>query len=84
MIATCCINPKNHHGAVFDSYADRRFKKASLYVQSEMNQGFRVPPLNDKPRRSRPSALVPSFEEVAAQMPPETLESFKRMIHVVT
>lgn len=37
-LVECCENPKTHHGAVFDKFSDRRYKRASLYVQNWMNR----------------------------------------------
>jgi len=42
---SCCEDPQKHHAAVFDKYGDKRFKRASFYVQSEMAKGFSLPPL---------------------------------------
>jgi hypothetical protein len=76
MIMECCENPQKHHAAVFEKYSDRRYKRASLFVQAEMARGFILPSLHS----SRPS--LPSLEDVAAQMQYETRESFKRMVQV--
>jgi hypothetical protein len=35
--------PMEHHPSVFEKYQQRRFKKASLYVQDEMRRGVVVP-----------------------------------------
>ncbi|PWW79651.1 hypothetical protein C7212DRAFT_275966 [Tuber magnatum] len=35
-LVECCENPKTHHGAVYDKFADRRYKRASLYVENWM------------------------------------------------
>jgi G2/mitotic-specific cyclin 3/4 len=35
-LVECCENPKSHHNAVYKKYADRRFKRASLYVANWM------------------------------------------------
>jgi len=51
---SCCEEPQKHHAAVFEKYGDKRFKKASFYVQSEMAKGFALPPL---PRTSNTSYL---------------------------
>ncbi|KAL7274061.1 B-type cyclin [Rhizina undulata] len=32
----CCENPKNHHNAVYEKFADKRFKRASLFVETWM------------------------------------------------
>ncbi len=39
----CCQNPKKHHQAVYEKYSDRRFKKASIYVEEEIRRGFTLP-----------------------------------------
>jgi G2/mitotic-specific cyclin 3/4 len=76
MILECCESPQKHHGAVFEKYSDRRFKRASNFVQTEMSKGFALPPLQS----CRPS--LPSPEDVAAYMPYDTRESFKRMVQI--
>jgi len=42
---SCCEDPQKHHAAVFEKYGDKRFKRASFYVQSEMAKGFALPSL---------------------------------------
>ncbi|KAH8146263.1 uncharacterized protein LAJ45_09705 [Morchella importuna] len=37
-LVECCENPKTHHGAVYEKFADRRYKRASLYVQNWINR----------------------------------------------
>ncbi|KAM0722675.1 hypothetical protein Q7P37_002116 [Cladosporium fusiforme] len=39
----CCEAPRKHHTAVFDKYADKRFKRASTYVEAQMARGFSLP-----------------------------------------
>ncbi|KAJ5587060.1 uncharacterized protein N7459_002825 [Penicillium hispanicum] len=39
----CCENPQRHHQAIYDKYLDRRFKRASLYVEAEVQRGFTLP-----------------------------------------
>lgn len=78
MIMECCRNPAKHHAAVFDKYSDRRYKRASLFVQAEMDKGFILPSLTFP--HTRPS--LPSLEDVEAHMPYETIESYKRMVQV--
>ena len=39
----CCEDPKTHHVAVFDKYCDRRYKRASLFTETEMEKGFTLP-----------------------------------------
>ena len=44
----CCENPRKHHSAVFDKYADKRYKRASSYVETQMLHGFALPkPVKD-------------------------------------
>lgn len=76
MMLECCENPQKHHGAVYEKYSDRRYKRASFFTQSELQKGFTLPPMHF----SRPS--LPSLEDVAAHMPFETRDSFKRMVQV--
>lgn len=38
----CCEEPEKHHAAVFSKYSDKRFKRASLFVQTEMKKGFKL------------------------------------------
>lgn len=44
-ILECCENPRKHHSAVYEKYADRKFKRASTYVEGQMIQGFALPQL---------------------------------------
>ncbi|KAJ5123297.1 hypothetical protein N7448_009394 [Penicillium atrosanguineum] len=41
----CCEDPQRHHQAIFEKYSDRRFKRASLYVEAEMKRGFKLLPM---------------------------------------
>lgn len=67
----CCRNPTVHHLAVFDKYSDRRYKRASKFVQTEMEKGFLLPSLpNNFHRQSllqAPQPLVaPRVTEVSS------------------
>ncbi|OJJ51202.1 hypothetical protein ASPZODRAFT_148528 [Penicilliopsis zonata CBS 506.65] len=42
----CCENPRKHHAAIYEKYTDKRFKRASLFVEAEMRKGFRLPELH--------------------------------------
>lgn len=44
-ILDCCSEPRKHHSAVFDKYADKRFKRSSTYVESQIQRGFSLPKL---------------------------------------
>ncbi|EON64113.1 hypothetical protein W97_03343 [Coniosporium apollinis CBS 100218] len=39
----CCEHPQKHHSAVYDKYADKRYKKASRFVEGELANGFQLP-----------------------------------------
>jgi hypothetical protein len=41
----CCLEPSRHHSAVYEKYADKRYKKCSLFVQTQINEGFVVAPV---------------------------------------
>jgi G2/mitotic-specific cyclin 3/4 len=76
MILDCCHSPQKHHGAVYEKYTDRRYKRASIFVQTEMSNGFELPPL----KASRQS--LPSPEDAPAHLPYDTRDSFRRMVQV--
>lgn len=42
LILECCENPQKHHAAIFEKYTDKRFKRASLFVEAEVKKGFRA------------------------------------------
>jgi G2/mitotic-specific cyclin 3/4 len=44
-ILDCCEDPRKHHSAVFEKYADKRFKRSSTYVEGQMQRGFSLPKL---------------------------------------
>ena len=43
VMVECCEDPIKHHAAVYDKYSDKRYKRASMFVQGEMQNGFRLP-----------------------------------------
>lgn len=43
LMVECCENPQKHHAAIYEKYMDKRFKRASVYVENEMARGFRIP-----------------------------------------
>lgn len=49
MMLECCENPLKHHAAVYEKYSDRRYKRASQFVQAEMVKGFRLPAMYSRP-----------------------------------
>ncbi|KAL9597323.1 MAG: hypothetical protein Q9179_004309 [Wetmoreana sp. 5 TL-2023] len=46
LIVECCEDPRKHHAAIFDKYTDKRYKRASLFAETEMLRGFRVLDIN--------------------------------------
>jgi G2/mitotic-specific cyclin 3/4 len=42
-ILECCDNPQKHHAAVYEKYTDKRYKRASIFVESELSKGFSLP-----------------------------------------
>ncbi|EXJ94252.1 hypothetical protein A1O1_02645 [Capronia coronata CBS 617.96] len=43
LLLECCDDPRKHHSAVFNKYCDKRYKRASAFVETEMQRGFRLP-----------------------------------------
>jgi hypothetical protein len=43
MMTECCEHPKLHHQAIFEKYAEKRFKEASTIVQQALDAGFTLP-----------------------------------------
>jgi G2/mitotic-specific cyclin 3/4 len=43
----CCENPRRHHAAIFEKYTDRRYKRASLFVEAELALDFVLPEVDD-------------------------------------
>ena len=39
----CCENPCKHHAAIYEKYNDKRFKRASNFVETELKKAFRLP-----------------------------------------
>ncbi|KAL8906616.1 MAG: hypothetical protein Q9171_006201 [Xanthocarpia ochracea] len=42
LVVECCEDPRKHHAAIFDKYMDKRYKRASLFAETEMRRGFQV------------------------------------------
>ncbi|KAL3423413.1 G2/mitotic-specific cyclin-B [Phlyctema vagabunda] len=78
MIMECCESPQKHHQAVFEKYADRRYKKASIFVQSEVARGYTLP----SPSYPTSRLSLPSTEEVTSNLSFDTRDAFKRMVQV--
>jgi G2/mitotic-specific cyclin 3/4 len=43
VILECCQKQREHHSAVFDKYAQKQYKKASGFVETELMKGFELP-----------------------------------------
>ncbi|KAI0157653.1 hypothetical protein GGR57DRAFT_500603 [Xylariaceae sp. FL1272] len=43
MVLDCCHHARNHHSAVHDKYSDKRYRRASTYVEEEIKKGFTLP-----------------------------------------
>ncbi|KAI9930380.1 hypothetical protein MW887_011133 [Aspergillus wentii] len=56
LMAECCENPRKHHAAIHEKYTDKRFKRASLFVEAETKKGFRLP------EPTKDSAIHTQFE----------------------
>lgn len=39
----CCENPQKHHAAVYEKYTDKRYKRAAIFVATEISKGFQLP-----------------------------------------
>ena len=52
MLLCCVENPMSHHAAVYEKYADKRFKRASTYVEVQMQRGFVLPDASTSSNRT--------------------------------
>ncbi|CAI7643834.1 unnamed protein product [Penicillium viridicatum] len=43
----CCENPRRHHAAIFEKYSDRRYRRASMFVEAELATDFVLPEASD-------------------------------------
>ena len=43
MILDCCRIARKHHAAVFEKYADRKYKRVSNFVEGQLQKGFELP-----------------------------------------
>ncbi|MCJ1308977.1 hypothetical protein MMC25_002632 [Agyrium rufum] len=43
LMLECCEHPKQHHNAIYEKYAEKRYSRAAVFVQGEMKNGFYVP-----------------------------------------
>lgn len=54
LIVDCCEDPRKHHAAIFDKYTDKRYKRASLFSETEMRRGFQIMDINNNGTSSFP------------------------------
>ncbi|KAL8952044.1 MAG: hypothetical protein Q9222_002031 [Ikaeria aurantiellina] len=57
MMVECCEDARKHHAAIFDKYTDKRYKRASLFAETEMRRGFQVLDLDLNTAGSWPTPL---------------------------
>ncbi|KAI8625129.1 hypothetical protein F5Y19DRAFT_272937 [Xylariaceae sp. FL1651] len=43
MLLDCCRHARKHHSAVFEKYSDKRYRRASTYVEEEIMRGYTLP-----------------------------------------
>lgn len=43
MLFECCDTPQDHHLVVYEKYADRRYQRAALFAEAQIQKGFRIP-----------------------------------------
>ncbi|KAI9640195.1 B-type cyclin [Ciborinia camelliae] len=81
LVIECCENARKHHAAVFEKYSDRRYKRASTYVEDQMIKGFQIPGIV-RHRPSIPAALrlEPQYSNVAFDPLLSIEENSQRMI----
>lgn len=60
LILECCENAKKHHAAIFEKYSDRRYKRASQFVKTSIQNNFKLPPAK---------------ATIAAPLPPKVADS---------
>ncbi|MCJ1275166.1 B-type cyclin [Puttea exsequens] len=46
LVVECCEDARRHHGAIFEKYTDKRYKRASHFAEAEMKRGFQVLDIN--------------------------------------
>ncbi|PWY72246.1 hypothetical protein BO94DRAFT_560219 [Aspergillus sclerotioniger CBS 115572] len=56
LMLECCEIPRKHHASIYEKYSDKRYKRASLFVENEMRRGFAPP----EPTRDNASSLEPA------------------------
>ncbi|KAE8388657.1 cyclin-like protein [Aspergillus alliaceus] len=59
LMMECCEIPRKHHAAIYEKYTDKRFKRASLFVEAEMRKGFQLPEVTREKSLCNPTSLDP-------------------------
>lgn len=54
ILLSCCDDPVKHHRAVWEKYRDKRYKRASDFVQNELDLGFMLPSSTESSPRYLP------------------------------
>ncbi|OGM41546.1 G2/mitotic-specific cyclin [Aspergillus bombycis] len=57
LMMECCEIPRKHHAAIYEKYTDKRFKRASLFVEAEMRKGFNLPEITREKSLGNPPSL---------------------------
>ncbi|RAQ51620.1 G2/mitotic-specific cyclin [Aspergillus flavus] len=57
LMVECCEIPRKHHAAIYEKYTDKRFKRASLFVEAEMRKGFHLPEVTREKSLCNPPSL---------------------------
>ncbi|KAE8352864.1 cyclin-like protein [Aspergillus coremiiformis] len=57
LMVECCEIPRKHHAAIYEKYTDKRFKRASLFVEAEMRKGFSLPEITREKSLCHPPSL---------------------------
>ncbi|KIW21055.1 hypothetical protein PV08_01634 [Exophiala spinifera] len=64
LLLECCDNPRKHHSAVFNKYCDKRYKRASAFVETEIQRGFQLPDYSTSVFLSQPPTL-PYYDSIS-------------------
>jgi len=68
LMLECCDVPQRHHLSIFEKYADKKFKNASKFVQTQLDLGFILPEVwadlaAQRTRECSPSEMLASANE---------------------
>ena len=56
MMFECCLNPRKHHGAIYEKYSSQKYKHASTFIEGKMASGITLPQLYAAAARPNPSS----------------------------